>query len=163
GGRPATPADIHEGDEGVGRSVGDGVRAVYETQGGIPLYFDSRKDAGERGAPFGTRLIGTRGEFSIQIDEEPLVFLLRKGRRIPVSSGGLEQPEPISGIRLLNGGHHGAVEDLLAAMREGREPLCGPQEGREILELSMGVFASFAAGGSRVELPLRVRSHPLAG
>jgi hypothetical protein len=53
------------------------------------------------------------------------------------------------------------VRDLLAAIAEKREPLCGPEAGRETVELTLAVFTSFAAGGKKVALPLAGRAHPL--
>ena len=160
-GRPATKADIHPGDEGVGPIVGDEVHARYETKSGIPLYFDSKKGTWTPGTPFGARLIGSKGVISLQIDEEPLAVLEREGRKFPITTAGIGQAEPIKDIKLVNGGHHGAVRDLLAAIAEKREPLCGPEAGRETVELTLAVFASFAAGGQKVALPLADRRHPL--
>ena len=160
-GRPATKADIRPGDEGVGLIVGDEVHARYETKSGIPLYFDSKKGSWTKGTPFGARLIGTKGVISLQIDEEPLALLERDGTRIPITTAGIGKPEPIKDIKLVNGGHHGAVRDLLAAIADKREPLCGPEAGRETVELTLAVFASFAAGGKKVTLPLADRQHPL--
>jgi predicted dehydrogenase len=160
-GRPATKADIHPGDEGVGLIVGDEIHARYETRSGIPLYFDSKKGASAKGAPFGARLIGTKGVLSLQIDEEPLVILERDGKKIPVTTAGIGQAEPIQDIKLVNGGHHGAVRDLLAAIAEKREPVCGPEAGRETIEMTTAVFASFAAGGKKISLPQADRQHPL--
>ncbi|MEY3949972.1 MAG: hypothetical protein RJB43_1327 [Verrucomicrobiota bacterium] len=173
-GRPATKADILPGDEGVGPIVGDEIHARYETKSGIdeiharyetksgiPLYFDSKKGSWAKGMPFGARLIGTKGIISLQVDEEPLAILERDGKKTPITSAGIGQPEPILDIKLVNGGHHGAVRDLLAAIAERREPLCGPEAGRETIELTMGVFASFVAGGKKVSLPLADRQHPL--
>jgi len=160
-GRPATKADIRPGDEGVGLIVGDEVHARYETKSGIPLYFDSKKGTWTKGTPFGTRLIGTKGVISLQIDEEPVAILERDGKKTPITTGGIGQPEPIKDIRLVNGGHHGAVRDLLAAIADKREPLCGPKDGLETVELTLAVFASFAAGGAKVALPLADRAHPL--
>jgi predicted dehydrogenase len=160
-GRPATKADVRPGDEGVGMIVGDEIHALFETARGVPIYFDSKKDGSVKGAPFGARLIGTKGVFSLQVDEEPLVVLERDGRRIPVTSAGVGQPEPILDIKLINGGHHGAVRDLLAAIADRREPLCGPAAGRETIEMTLAVFASFAAGGGKIALPLADRRHPL--
>ena len=160
-GRPATKADIHAGDEGVGLIVGDEVHARYETKSGIPLYFDSKKGTWTTGTPFGTRLIGTKGVISLQIDEEPLAILERDGTKIPITTAGIGKPEPIKDIKFVNGGHHGAVRDLLAAIADKREPLCGPEAGRETVELTLAVFASFAAGGKKVTLPLADRQHPL--
>ena len=160
-GRPATKADIRTGDEGVGLIVGDEIHARYETKSGIPLYFDSKKGKPAKGTPFGARLIGTKGVISLQIDEEPLAILERDGKKTPITTGGIGKPEPIKDIRLINGGHHGAIRDLLAAIAEKREPLCGPEAGLETVELTLGVFASFAAGGKKVALPLDDRQHPL--
>jgi hypothetical protein len=53
------------------------------------------------------------------------------------------------------------VRDLIAAIADKRQPLCGPEAGRETVELTLGVFASFAAGGKKVALPLADRQHPL--
>ena len=160
-GRPATKADIRPGDEGVGLIVGDEIHARYETKSGIPLYFDSKKGTWTKGSSFGARLIGTKGVISLQIDEEPLAILERDGNKTPITTAGIGKPEPIKDIRLINGGHHGAVRDLLAAIAEKRAPLCGPEAGRETVELTLGVFASFAADGKKVTLPLADRQHPL--
>ena len=160
-GRPATKADIRPGDEGVGLIVGDEVHARYETKSGIPLYFDSKKGTPAKGTPFGARLIGTKGVISLQIDEEPLAILEREGQKTAITTAGIGKPEPIKDIRQVNGGHHGAVRDLLAAIADKREPLCGPEAGRETVELTLGVFASFAADGRKVTLPLADRQHPL--
>lgn len=160
-GRPATKADIRLGDEGVGPIVGDEIHARYETQSGIPLYFDSKKGSWSKGTPFGARLIGTKGVISLQVDEEPLAILERDGKKTPITTGGIGKPEPIKDIKLVNGGHHGAVHDIVAAIAEKREPLCGPKAGLETVELTLGVFASFAANGKKVSLPLADRQHPL--
>lgn len=160
-GRPATKADIHPGDEGVGPIVGDEIHARYETRSGIPLYFDSKKGSWSKGTPFGARLIGAKGVISLQVDEEPLAILERDGKKTPITTAGIGHPEPIKDIKLVNGGHHGAVLDLVAAIAEKREPLCGPKAGLETVELTLAVFASFAAGGSKVALPLADRRHPL--
>jgi predicted dehydrogenase len=160
-GRPATKADIRPGDEGVGLIVGDEIHARYETRSGIPLYFDSKKGTPGKGTPFGARLIGTKGVISLQIDEEPLAILERDGVKTPITTAGIGKPEPIKDIRQVNGGHHGAVRDLLAAIAQKREPLCGPEAGRETVELTLAVFASFVADGKKVSLPLGDRDHPL--
>ena len=160
-GRPATKADIRPGDEGVGLIVGDEIHARYETKSGIPLYFDSKKGTPAKGTPFGARLIGTKGVISLQIDEEPLAILERDGVKTPITTAGIGKPEPIKDIKQVNGGHHGAVRDLLAAIAEKREPLCGPEAGRETVELTLAVFASFVADGKKVALPLAGRAHPL--
>lgn len=160
-GRPATRADVREGDEGVGRIVGDEIHARFETEGGVPVFFDSKKGLWDKKEGFGLRIVGERGTVDLLVDEEPLAYVTRDGRRQPVTTAGIGQPEPLRNIREINGGHHGAVLDLLAAVRERREPLCGPEAGRETVEMIQAVFASFAAGGATVDLPLRDRRYPL--
>ena len=160
-GRPATKTDVRPGDEGVGPIVGDEIHARYETRSGIPLYFDSKKGSWSKGTPFGARLIGTKGVISLQIDEEPLAILERDGAKTPITTAGIGKPEPMKDIRLINGEHHGAIRDLLAAIAEKRETLCGPEAGRETVELTLAVFASFAKDGTKVSLPLADRQHPL--
>jgi predicted dehydrogenase len=137
------------------------VHARYETRSGIPLYFDSKKGSWSKGTPFGARLIGAKGVISLQVDEEPLAILERDGKKTPITTAGIGHPEPLKDIKLVNGGHHGAVLDLVAAIAEKREPLCGPKAGLETVELTLAVFASFAAGGKKVLLPLADRQHPL--
>jgi len=160
-GRPATKADIRPGDEGVGMIVGDEIHARYETKSGIPIFFDSKKAAGKPGGSFGAQLIGTKGVISLQVDEEPLAVLERDGLKLWITTGGIGKSEPIQDIKFVNGGHHGAVRDLLAAIADKREPLCGPEAGRETIEMTLGAFASFAADGKKVALPLADRQHPL--
>jgi hypothetical protein len=54
-----------------------------------------------------------------------------------------------------------AVQDLLAAIREHRQPLCSIYEARQTVEMILGVFASHRRQ-QPVKLPLETRQqHPL--
>lgn len=161
-GRPATKADVKEGDEGVGLIVGDEIHARFETAGGVPLYFDSKKGLWDKKEGFGIRFIGAHGTIDLLVDEEPLAYLTRDGQHRPITTAGVGATEPLKNIREINGGHHGAVNDLLAALRDSREPLCGPEAARETVEIIQAVFASFIAGGAKVALPLAKRTAALA-
>lgn len=58
--------------------------------------------------------------------------------------------------------HHTAmVEELVAAIQEGREHRSSGADGRWALEMIMGVYESHRRGGARVALPLADRGHPL--
>lgn len=57
------------------------------------------------------------------------------------------------GIWDLGAGHTPVYRDMLAAIREGREPVCSGAEGRRALELILGIYAS-AASGRPVRFPL---------
>jgi len=170
-GRPAAIEDAYEGDEGVGFILGDEIHARYETERGVPVTFDSKRGAGVAEAGFGIQLIGTEGVVDLRMDTEPLAHFLpgnpfspSKGARewIPVTSGGVGEPEPVAEIRKWVAGHAGPVADLVAAIREGREPLCSARDGRAVVEMTMAVFASHLRGGEAVPLPLEERRNPLS-
>jgi predicted dehydrogenase len=58
--------------------------------------------------------------------------------------------------------HHTAmVEELVAAVGEGREHRSSGRDGRWALEMIMAAYESHRRGGSRVALPLEERGHPL--
>ena len=168
-GRPATPADVREGDEGIGLIAGDEVHARFDTERGIPIFYDSKKGLGSTASGFGLQIFCERGVVDLRLDFEPLVHV-REGHPfvpattprawIPLTSAGLGMPEPVPGLnrRILD--HVAAIEDLLDSMRNGREPLSGPAAASETVEMTQAVFASFAAGGP-VAMPLATRTAPL--
>ena len=170
-GRPVTRIDLEEGDEGVGPLAGDEIHARFETAGGVPVFFDSIKDAGLASAGLGLRIIGTRGVIEVRIDEEPLAYLRtgnpfepRKQLRdwVAVSSAGVGQPEPISDLGRMMAGHVIPGRDLIAALRENREPLCSARDGAATIEMISAVFESHRLAGRRVTLPLATRQNPLS-
>jgi predicted dehydrogenase len=57
--------------------------------------------------------------------------------------------------------HTAMVEELVAAIEEGREHRSSGRDGRWALEMIMGVYESHRRGGARVPLPLQDRGHPL--
>ena len=171
-GRPATDADIREGDEGLGRLLGDEIHARFEMERGLPLFFDSKKNAGARTAGFGLQLICTAGVIDLRIDTEPLIHWLAghpfkpttdSRQWVPLTSAGLEKPEPLKSIGDLVAKHVGPVQDLLHAMEYGGEPLCGPEAAADTVEMIHGVFTSYKRGGAGVTLPLESRLHALQG
>ncbi len=81
---------------------------------------------------------------------------------LPFTSGGAGVEEPLRDIRRLVAGHALPAEDLLAAIEQKREPLCGAEAGRTTVEMILAVFESHRRGGQRVTLPLQTRVNPLA-
>jgi predicted dehydrogenase len=168
-GRPAAMADVREGDEGVGRIAGDEIHARFETASGMPLFYDSRRGAGTTAAGFGIQIFCRDALVDLRMDVVPLVHV-RRGHPFvpssdayawqPFSSAGLGNAEPVADIRGLVLGHRGGIVDLIACVREQREPLCGATAARETIEMIQAVFASCAAGG-RVTIPLQDREWPL--
>jgi predicted dehydrogenase len=170
-GRPITAADVKDGAEGIGPLAGNEVHARFETEKGIPVFFDSVAGAGVKETGFGIQLIGTEGIIDLRADTEPFAqFLAGSPFRpraemkgwVPISSAGLGQPEPVTDLRQRVGGHQGPVRDLIAAIQENRAPLCSDRDGRDVVEMTMGIFESQRRGGARVGFPLADRSSPLA-
>lgn len=169
-GRPATKADVKEGDEGVGPLAGNEVHARFEMQNSLPAFFDSVQNNGTKTAGFGVQWIGTEGIIDLRIDVEPVAQILKgssfrpdKAARawVPVTSGGIGKPEPMADIKEQVAEHVYPVRDLIAAAKENREPLCSARDARVVLEMVLGVFESHRQNGQRVELPLKSRDNPI--
>lgn len=170
-GRPVVSADIKEGDEGVGPLAGNEVHARFEMERGLPVFFDSIAKAGNAAAGFGIQVIGTQGILDLRIDKEPLAHLLpgspfqpveEPRNWVSVSSAGVGKSEPITGLATLISDHIQPARDLLAAIRENRDPLCSARDGATTVEMISAVFESHRLGGQRVTLPLKTRQNPLA-
>lgn len=168
-GRPVTKADVKEGDEGVGPLAGNEVHARFEMEKGMPLFFDSIQKAGVASAGFGIQVIGTKGIVDLRVDKEPVAHLLpgspfqptlESRAWVPISSAGVGKPEPIENLGKLMSAHVIAGRDLVAAIREGREPICNAREGAATVEMICAVFESHRLGGKRVPLPLQTRVNP---
>ena len=167
-GRPIRRGDVAAGNEGIGPLAGDEVHALYRLDGGTTAYFDSVR--GGQGSPsrFGLRIFGSGGVIEMGTGYLPPVHLLpdscwspgRTGKEwIAVSSAGVGQPEPLA-----DGGLHAgnvlAVNDLIGAVEEDRQPISSIYEARTATEMIVAVFESQRVGGP-VELPLENRQNPL--
>ncbi len=171
GDRPITRADIVEGAEGLGPIAGDRLHARFETESGVPVFFDSIRDAGTKAAGFGLQLVGTAGMFDLRIDTEPLVHFIpgspfqptaNSRPWTPVTSAGIGMPEPIHDIKNLVAQHLLPARDLFKSIVGDQQPLCSGYDGRETVEMVHATFASHLQNGQRVALPLVTRTHPFA-
>jgi len=170
-GRPVTRADVKEGGEAIGPMAGNEVHARFETAAGYPLFFDSIANAGVPAAGFGLQIIGTKGIIDLRPDLEPVAYLLdgnpfvpvpeRRGW-VPVTAAGRGNPEPSADLKKLIADHVIPGRDLIAAIREDREPLCGVRDGALTIEMICAVFESHRLGGQRVMLPLKMRQNPFS-
>jgi predicted dehydrogenase len=170
-GQLVTRADVKEGAEGVGPLAGNEVHARFDLERGVPAYFDSIAKAGVAAAGFGLQLIGTKGIIDLRVDQDPVAQLLagspfRPGKEprtwVPITTAGIGQPEPSADLGKQVMGHLVGGRDLIAAIREKREPLCGAREGRTTVEMIAAVFESHRLQGQRVAFPLTARDNPLA-
>jgi predicted dehydrogenase len=170
-GRPVVAADVKDGAEGIGPLAGNAIHARFETEKGIPVFFDSVANVGVRETGFGIQLIGTEGVIDLRADAEPLAHYWKGSpfrptaeprKWVPITSAGIDRPEPIVGIKALVAGHHGPCRDLIAAIGENRAPLCSDRDGRAIVEMTLAIFESHRQGGRIVSMPLKERRSPLA-
>lgn len=170
-GKPADKKNIIlEGAEGLGPLLGNEIHARYETESGIPIHFSSIQNAGTREAGFGLQLIGTEGIIDLRADRDPLAHVLQgnpflpdtaPNRWKPVSSAGVDKPEPDPNTHNFVMSHEAAGVDLLESIKEDREPLCNAEQGRVVTEMILGAFASHVENGASVAFPLEVRSNAL--
>lgn len=170
-GRPVTRFNVKEGGEGVGPIAGNEVHARFEMERGYPLFFDSVAKAGVSATGFGLQIIGTKGVLDLRADKEPLVHLLAGSpflpvpeprAWLPVTVAGIGHPEPIADLGKQITDHLIPGRDLLAAIREDREPLCNAREGARTVEMISAIFESHRLQGQRVTLPLKTRQNPFS-
>ena len=170
-GKPITRADVKDGAEGLGPLAGNEVHARFDMERGVPAYLDSVANAGDRAAGFGLQLIGTKGIIDLRVDQDPVAHYLAgnpfrpvKDPRVwvPISSAGIGQPEPVADMGRQVMAHLVGGRDLMAAIRENRQPLCSARDGRTTVEMIAAVFESHRLQGQRVAFPLAARDNPLA-
>jgi predicted dehydrogenase len=80
---------------------------------------------------------------------------------IPISSAGPGAAEPLADLREQVHGHEMPARDLISAISEKREPVCGLEEAAETVEMISAVFESHRQN-REVSLPLQSRVHPLS-
>jgi predicted dehydrogenase len=168
-GEPVTKKHVAPGNEGIGPLAGDAVHAMYGMPEGAVAYFDSIRGVGANPTRFGLTVYGTAGVIDLHTGYLPSAHYLNDGTWTPgrtgtawqvVTSAGVDKPEPLS-----DGGLHAgnvlAVNDLLSAIEEDRQPLGNMYEARGATEMIVAVFESHRQGG-KVALPLENRENPLS-
>lgn len=167
-GQPVTAANVYDGNEGIGRLAGDAVRATYGLKQGVTYSFSSYRNAGKGPTRFALRVYGSDGIIEIQENVLPEVWILQSrswniarggGKWKKINSAGIDKPEPLTDPKYKRR-HHVAIEDLLSAIEQQREPKCGIYEGRAIVEMIAAVFESHRLNRP-VTFPLQTRVNPL--
>jgi len=168
-GRLATRADAIQGAEGIGMMAGNEVHARFEMENGLSTFFDSIAKAGNAEAGFGLQIVGTEGVIDLRIDREPLAHI-RRGSPfnpvsdatpwLPVSTGGIDVPEPIENLGQDIAKHWLPGRDLLDAVEKDRQPLCSAADAAITIEMIAAVSASHLQNGARIEFPLISRTNP---
>lgn len=169
-GRPVEPSDAVEGNEGLGLLAGDGVHAFYGGfADGATAHFDSQRLAMGKPSRFGLTIYGTQGVLEVLTGYLPSVQFLpdpgwtpgRSGKKWQaVSSRGIGVPEPLEDGGL-DAGNILVARDLLAAIREDRQPLASVYDARAAWEMVVAPQAAASQGGA-VSWPLANRQNPWA-
>lgn len=168
GGEPVAKKHVKDGAEGIGPLAGDAINAMYGMPGGATAYFASVRNTAGSPSRYGLQIYCSHGVIELLEGTMPSVKCLRDRSWSPgrsgaewlnVSSLGWDEEEPLTGERYTSR-HRLAVEDLLAAIEEGREPKGGMYEARGAVEMIAAVFESHRQG-RRVSLPLENRKNPL--
>jgi len=167
-GRAIQRADVAPGNEGIGLLAGDEVHAMYGLSGGAVACFDSVRQAGGKPGRFGLQIFGSKGIIELGTGHLPDAFMLAdpawspgrtKKAWMPISSAGVNQPEPLTDGGL-PGGNVLAVCDLLDAVATDRQPEANIYEGLLTVEMVAAVFES-QRQGRQVPIPLANRENPL--
>lgn len=169
-GKPISSSHVVEGAEGIGPLAGDQVHAMYQLSGGATGYFDSTRHAGSRPTRFGLSIFGSEGVLQMfNTGHLPEMYFLpdpswsparSKKEWIPVSSAGVGEPEPLENLGL-HGGNVLAVQDLIAAVEQDRQPRTNVYAARIATEMIVSVFESQRVR-QPVEIPLENRKNPLS-
>jgi predicted dehydrogenase len=167
-GHPVTKSDVVEGAEGIGPLAGDGVTAVFGMPDGATAYFASRKGMAGRGSRFAVQIFGSAGILEILTGHLSSVKYLGDPAWSPGRSGVAWQDVSTQGIgqkeNMKDGGLHAgnllAVNDLMDAIADQRQPVGNMYEARGATEMIVAVFESHRQGRA-VRLPLENRKNPL--
>jgi predicted dehydrogenase len=167
-GKPVSKSDVAEGAEGIGPLAGDTVRAMYGMPDGSTAYFSSIRGVAGNPSRYGLRVYCSHGIIEILEGILPSVTCLRDRGWAPARSGkaweeitsqGIGKPETLTGPRYASR-HQLALEDLLSAIREQRQPMGNMYEARGATEMIVGVFESHRQRKA-VTFPLESRENPL--
>jgi len=170
-GRRITANDVKEGAEGLGLLAANEVHARYETKKGVVAYYDSIANEGTDNQAFCMQLIESKGTITIHIDRDPVAHLtpgnpfqpMTEPRPwIPITTAGVGQPENQKALVSGVANHVLAVQDLVDACDQDRQPLCDVHAGATTVEMICGVFESHRQGGKTIDFPLQERGNALS-
>lgn len=163
-GRSATPADLFQGDEGMGFVAGNGIKAYYQFAAGCAADFESYQGDGKE-IPYRIDIHGTAGTISIPgpMSNQPDIYF-----HPLVNPGLINDPrwevipaEPAPDDHKWVKAHHRMARSMVAMLR-GQTPefeLVQAPNARIYLEMGMMAHASHMAG-ARVNWPLGYANNP---
>ncbi len=165
-GRPATKQDVHEASEPLGPILGNQIQTTFGFAGAVPGYFSTRKNEHGYAGRWGLDIYGTKGIVTIRMGRYPEILWTKSRSWAARASGGTMKWEPLPGAVKLKSDdpsalmNRFAIDDLLEAIEQDREPGVSLQSGRDCYEMIQAVYAAHTHEG-RIDLPLIERRHPL--
>jgi predicted dehydrogenase len=169
-GKRAVAADVRPGNEGIGPIAGNELHARYEMENGIVATYDSIANDGTEKNGYCLQLVGSKAIVAIHIDRDPVAHYLpgnpyaiaREPQRwIPITSVGLDKPEPDPQRIAHVENHVLAVRDLIESVDNNRPPLCDVYAAAVTVEMISAVFASHWRNSESVGVPLKERGNVL--
>ncbi len=161
--RPATQADImpsrelNPGDRDCGLVLGKRATATFGLAGGVTASFASLAEEDPDADRCGLEVLGTDGRITIRGSLPPKVYRSTQEPWLP--------EEPMIRLDVGETGRENLLvvmhESLIRAIDEGEPHPVSGVAGRTALEFVMGIYESYRQHGTRVELPLQERTHPL--
>lgn len=164
-GQPATKEDIRQPSEPLGPILGNEIQSTFGFAGALPGFFATRKNQDGNGGRWGLDIYGSKGIAKIRMETYPEIYWKETSSWLPTGDDqaswkrlpghvDLSGDDPSSVMNAF------AIDDLLAAIEEDREPGVSLQSGRDSYEMIQAVYAAHINGG-RIDLPLKDRRHPL--
>jgi len=145
-GRNLTGAMMHSAGEPVGLVGGDQVAAMFCFPGNLHAYFGSKPGQDQSGRRFGITLYGSRGVIFVPLFDVPSApaYLLRNPAWVGDGNHRWERIDYPAGTEVSTRGAINQImaRDLLDAVEQDREPLCGARDGRWTVEMVAGVYQS---------------------
>ena len=160
-GKPITLADKRGAlKEDLGGMAGDRVHATFGFATSVIGTFTSRAELREQTGPYGMTLIGSKGMVRILANIQPVIQVLDANQAWQQwqDDPGKELVDPKKGDQA-DIGNQITIDDLLAAIRENREPHSSGASAAIGNEMVQASFAS-ALAQQRLKLPLEKRTHP---
>ena len=160
-GEPVTVDDVTTGDRGTGLAVGDIGTVVIGYDGGVTGVSEYWEGVGT----YGFEVVGTKAVLAIRGTDPVLYRTTGGGGKVndPIEWNAIEVSLSDSDRRIFDENRWGTqfmMRDLIRAIEKNERPSCSGYDGRAAMEINHAAFVS-ARSGTRVELPLKNREHPL--
>ncbi|MCA9430081.1 MAG: Gfo/Idh/MocA family oxidoreductase [Candidatus Omnitrophica bacterium] len=164
-GKPATKSDVHQPSEPLGPILGNQIQSTFGFDNAVPGFFATRKNKDGNGGRWGLDIYGSKGIVKIRMEVFPEIYWKETSSWLPTG----ENQKPwvrLPGHVELSGDDPSsimnafAIDDLLEAIEEDRQPGVSLESGRDSYEMIQAVYAAYINGG-RIDLPLKDRRHPL--